>query len=62
MIQKGREWLQLFLKHVQQIQEMKKHHIHLPNEKGEKVYKVMFLIFVFVLALVLVLVLALVLV
>ena len=36
-IQKGREWLQQFLDHVQQIQEMKQHHIHLPNEKGEKV-------------------------
>ena len=34
---KGREWLQQFLEHIQQIQEMKQHHIHLPNEKGEKV-------------------------
>ena len=33
----GRDWLQKFLSHVQQIREMKQHHIHLPNEKGERV-------------------------
>ena len=36
-IEDGRRWVQSYLTHVQQIQEMKQHHIHLPNEKGERV-------------------------
>jgi hypothetical protein len=32
----GREWLKTNLQHVQTIQELKQHHIHLPNEKGER--------------------------
>ena len=33
----GGEWLETHLQHVQTIQELKQHHIHLPNEKGERV-------------------------
>ena len=34
---KGQVWLQHFLGHIQHIQELKQHHVHLPDDKVEKV-------------------------
>ena len=35
-ITEGTDWLQLHEEHVQNVQEFKQHHIHLPNDKGEE--------------------------
>ena len=34
---KGRDWCHLYLQHVQSVQEMKNHHVHTLNSKGERV-------------------------
>ena len=37
-IEEGQQWLQTHLDdHVQELQELKQHHVHWPNEKGERV-------------------------
>lgn len=38
LVKEGRQWLNHHLaEHVQELQELKQHHVHLPNEKGERV-------------------------
>ncbi len=37
-IEEGQQWLQTHLDdHVQELQELKQHHVHWPNEKGERI-------------------------